>query len=149
MFAHQGHGFCGFRARAIGQTSGVLRLIGDRAGVIAHAAIDSHIGVEVGDVLPAAHGVERDARRSDQGSTRLTQQTGELEIALTAGRHHRFGNHLNPAIDARGIVRGHITDAQATAHIQIAGLMAQAASQHQGISQHSRQVAVGLHFKNL
>ena len=62
---------------------------------------------------------------------------------------HRFGHHPHPLLDRRGIVTGHVANAEAAAHVEIAHGMAEGPGQGQGIGEHRGQVVVGLEFEDL
>ena len=65
MLANEIHGFLGLRQRTIGKAAGVERLVGDRTGVVAHAAVDGDIGTYPGDCLASSNAIKRDPSSGD------------------------------------------------------------------------------------
>ena len=149
VLTSHGDGFAGLGRGAIGQHRRVLGLVGDRPGVVAHAAVHREVGAEAGDVLAAAQLVEGDPGAGHQGTPRFTEQAGQLQPPLLTGRHHRLSHAAHPLTDARRIVAGGVANAQATAHVEINHRVPQGAGQGQGIGHHASQVAVGLELENL
>ena len=112
------------RQGLVRQHGGIARLVGDRARVVAHAAVDRHISADAGDLLAAAHGVQGHAGGGHQGTAGFTKQTGQAEPPLLAGGGHGLGHGAHPLINGRRVIAGHITDPQTTADVQVRAGMA-------------------------
>ena len=137
------------RPWAVGQQRAVAGTIGNRTGIVGHAAIHRHIGTDIGHRLTRSNLVHSNARRSNQGSARLTTQLGIGYGDGVAGGGHRRGNRFHPNRNGGRVIIQCVANAQPTADVQLRKGQSQLPPARVNFHHAIGQIPMRLQLKNL
>ena len=82
-------------------------------------AVDGYVGPNAGNLLDNDHPVQRRARRTNDGASRLNHQTGQRKLPATALLLDGIGYDLGQHLDGGGRVLVSVLDAEAAADVQL------------------------------
>ncbi len=85
-----------------------------RPGVVAHAAVDGHVGPDSGNLLHRPDRVKRHRRPGHDAATRFCD-----DAAVQPGRPATLGDSRRPPLDGRRLLSFDVGDAEASAHGQL------------------------------